>query len=272
MEQKDDSRRFYLREPMNLGEIIDATIDLFKKNIKDFTITSLVVAAPAIVLMLILTVINMTMPEDHESILAMVFIFVTFAVSFLIVIFYLNALIKMSSDFYNGVKTSFKEACAFSIKKFWKMTQALILSGIGFAVLFVITGMVFAGVTMATSNQYLAAGAAIIPFGFAIYYTFCIFLFPYVLVIEDAGVVESLKRSYELFRSSRNSMMKIILVPYLINALTIVATFIPFLGSFLVFLTYPLPIIAMTLVYYDIRIRSEGYDLMLQAEKLDSGL
>lgn len=261
-----------LREPMNLGEIIDATIDLFKKNIKDYTVTSLIVAAPALILMVLLSAINLASPEDQESLLAFVFMAFSFIISFVIVIFYMNALIKLSSDYYNGLKPTFKDALKYSLEKFWKMGFAILALSFILILLFSFTALFFAGVMALTSNKILAAVATLIPLGFTIYYTFCIFLFPYVIVIEDLGIMDALKRSMELFRSSRNASMKIILVPYLINALTLVCTFVPILGSLLVFLSYPLPIIAMTLVYYDIRIRYEGYDLMIQAEKLNSGI
>jgi hypothetical protein len=257
---------------MDFGETIDATLDLFKKNIRDFTITSVIVAGPALILSIILSVLNLATPEENENILVVIFMAITFAMSLVIAVFYMNSLIKLSSDYYLGLKTTFKDALRFSLKKFWKMCFALLAAAIALLLLMGLSVLAYFGVMAAGAGNIAAIIAAIVPMGFFTYYAFCFFLFPYIIVIEDLGIIDAFRRSRDLFRSSRNATLKVILIPYLINALTLVCVFIPFAGSFLVFLSYPLPIIAMTLVYYDIRIRYEGYDLMIQAEKLNSGI
>lgn len=271
--QNNKLESFYYYEPMNLGEIIDQTLDIFKRNFKDYAISCLIIMGPMFVLMIAFAILNIFSKSEDITIFLYILIPFTF-VSVIASLFFMLVMIELTSDIYENKKVSFWQVFQSAFRKWWRFSFAVFLVSL---VLILILGIIFLayfGVTALTKNNALAIIFCIFPFALFMYFLFAYFLAPYVVVIEDLTPMEALKRSVELFRYSRNSALKIMLVPSLINGLTFAFTFtvslIPFVGSLLVFLTYPLPIIAMTLVYYDIRIRHEGFDLLVQAENLAS--
>ena len=114
---------------------------------------------------------------------------------------------------------------------------------------------------------------------------------PQAIVLEKLGGIEGLRRSWRLVRGSFWRVLGITLVLSILVAIigqgpayviTIVASALPFpaLGivinavtqALINIVVLPLEFAAFTLLYYDLRIRKEGFDLQLMAEQLRPSL
>jgi hypothetical protein len=107
------------------------------------------------------------------------------------------------------------------------------------------------------------------------------FAIPAVTVLEQRGARDSMQRSRALSRSETAKIAKTLILLYIVYGVLLLA--IPAVIGFLthelaiwqIFTTvasmflYPLVPIATTLLYYDIRIRKEGFDLQLMAAALE---
>jgi len=106
---------------------------------------------------------------------------------------------------------------------------------------------------------------------------------PIVAVLEGTGVRESLTRSAALSRGRKwhvlKTMMLVLVIFFgMVFALGLVALafanplFIAALGFVVTVLTYPMIALVQTILYYDMRIRAEGYDVQLMSERLGLSL
>ncbi|MCG8352024.1 MAG: glycerophosphoryl diester phosphodiesterase membrane domain-containing protein [Chloroflexales bacterium] len=116
---------------------------------------------------------------------------------------------------------------------------------------------------------------------------------PQAIIIEKKGVIDSLQRSWQLVRGSFWRVLGIVLVIYFLIQILIfiptsslefavggvfntpdafvlrqsILTVVVYLIQILVL---PFNLIAYTLLYYDLRVRKEGYDLQLRAASISS--
>lgn len=258
-------------EPMNLGEIIDFTLELYKKNFKNYIIASLIIFSPSFLLIGLFFALSFIMTGRSSDVTISILIIPFGLANYVISIFFLEAMIKITSEAYHGRKITYLESIRFAFQKLLPVGGTMILMLLVLSLFILLVVLSFIGGS-ALGSPIVGFFLALIPVGLFLYYFMAYSLTPYVVIIEGKLGLQALKRSRELFRSSKNAMLKVIAVPYLMYILGIVGSFIPFLSSVLMLLYYPLPIIAMTLVYFDIRIRYEGYDLLLHAERLDMKL
>lgn len=106
---------------------------------------------------------------------------------------------------------------------------------------------------------------------------------PIVAMLEGTGVRESLTRSAVLSQGRKwhilKTMMLVLVIFFgMVFALGFVALalanplFIAAVGFLVTILTYPLIALVQTILYYDMRIRAEGYDVQLMSERLGLAL
>jgi len=101
------------------------------------------------------------------------------------------------------------------------------------------------------------------------------------VMVENAGVLTALRRSRELSRGSARRILGLVLLTVVILVvLTVMVgevvaalfgnrTLANALGGFVLIPLYPATAAVMTLLYYDLRIRREGYDIELMARGLE---
>lgn len=104
-----------------------------------------------------------------------------------------------------------------------------------------------------------------------------------VLTLEDGGATAALGRSSQLSKGSRGRVLGVALLVFVITfVVAMVASVVavalpggPQVAGAITYLLYiplyPLFTCAMTAVYYDLRIRKEGYDIELMAQELGEG-
>ncbi len=255
-------------EPMNLGEIIDFGLELYKKNFKGYIIATLIIFSPSFVLFGLFFASSFIV-TGRTSDVTMGIIMILFALAnYVISIFFLEAMIKITSEAYHGRSITYLESIRFAFKKFLPVSGTMILMIFVLSLFVLLAVLCFIGGS-ALGSPIIGLLLALPPMGLLLYYLLAYSLTPYVVIIDGKLGFQALKRSRELFRSSKNATLNVIVIPYLMYILGIVGSLVPLLSSVLMLLYYPLPIIAMTLVYFDIKIRYEGYDLFIQAERLD---
>ncbi len=259
-------------EPKDYGEIIDLTIKFFLKRFSDYAYITYAVFLPLTLIMGIVFTAGPEIVDQKDPVKLALFFLISGMFSAAITVIFVGAAIKYTSETFLGNKISYKDSFRYSLKIYPHLTLTLMLVSAIIGIPGVLTfSMLIYGQSIIgpipdiiVSMLLLLAGA----YGF-----YCFTMVPYVLIIENKTGIQALKRSIELFRSSKNASSKVVMMPMFINSLTSIltmfASFVPFVGILLVFLCLPITIITMTLVYYDIRMRYEGLDLLLIAENME---
>jgi len=287
-DKRYNSLKEYRLEPLNIGEIVDQTIEIFRSNFKKYLLMTAIIYSPFIALNLISMVLFVSFlgnPGTYSktfSNLMQLFIFLAGLISSICWLILLGATAKLTSEYYLGRSMSYKEAIQYSFGKFFK------LLGTGFLVFLVITGV---GVGVGILVAVLGALASMVPvvfilvalvvgavgFYYIIILNFGLSLSLYTVILELKTGGDALKRSWKLFNSSKDARNKIIMVPAVLSFMLILVYMLPQmiapqLGNIFSVFFAPLIVIAKTLVYFDIRIRTEGYDLEYRADRLAGNL
>jgi hypothetical protein len=260
----------YLLEPLTMGEIVDRTLSIFRDNYKLYLITSGIFQAPFIIL-LIISIILMAILGNDGRIISIAILVIASLIGSVLYFLLSGTCIKLTSDIYLGKPTSFKDAILFLLNNILPYVSTIMLGGLIFLGMFVLSiGVFMISIPLISISPIflILIILSLIPFGVSFYYLFSYMLTPNVVIIEGRILFGALRRSKELFDSGRDARWKVILIPYLIQILFIVFSAIPYAGSIIVLLLTPIQVIAMTLVYFDIRIRYEGFDIELDTEKI----
>ena len=142
---------------------------------------------------------------------------------------------------------------------------------------------VFLSALVANFVKWLVIGLAAMFFLVPGIYLFAAwFAVPAVVVIERLGPMAALGRSADLSRDNKLRILGTLAVAWLIYLAVLYLVVIPtalsgsliastigqlVVGAFV----YPLIPAVTTVLYYDMRIRKEGYDIQLMSQSLDSG-
>lgn len=277
--------------PLSVGELLDRTFRLFRRHFLTFTLIAIIMQLPVSILQIgsTLMVNNFTFDPlagnpfpNTDFILPTVL--VTFGIgfaSFIITQVGTAALTQAVADSYMGRAVSFDSAFSRLGNSWFTLILASIVAGI---FIFGLTIPVILGALI----PCLGFLVAIVGFFFiTAVASILVSLLPPVVVLERAGVVEAVKRAWAL---SKLRFWWVFGYLILLSVLTVVIIFGPaaVIGAVLgivlgemsiltqsivqqsatlvltaVFL--PIRIAAITLMYFDLRIRFEGFDLMVLA-------
>jgi hypothetical protein len=256
-------------KPMDIGEILDKTFKLYKNNFKTYLTISALGILPgfilAVLIFITLYILGANDSANDSTLIAIVAIGLLGIIPVVMVsIASTGAIVKVVSKQLLEEKLNYQEAFKFGFKKMWPIFGAAILL---FVAAFV--GTIF----------------LIIP-GIFLYYIFL--LYAQAIIIEDKGAFQSLSRSKGLikgnwWRTFGISIVMTILIGFLANIVSIpaqiafplllgedIGIFIGYIVSFgISMILAPLTQIARTLLYFDLRIRKEGYDIQVMTEKLE---
>lgn len=230
--------------PRSATEIVDATFQLLRAHYVQLVTITAVLYAPLVILQLVLS-----------AELLLVVLLVSVVTNALVT----GTTILMVSDAYLGRQPDAAGALRATSRRLFTLTftaieQGLIISA-GF-ILFLVPGFIFA-----------AWAISMVP----------------VVVLEKRGLRAAFGRSRELARGMVGHVLKALLLILVIYfAGVIVLGFVTasigmeernmnLASSLLGVLIAPLLGVGITLIYYDLRIRKEGFDLEMMAQNLDSG-
>jgi hypothetical protein len=282
--------------PMSFGEILDGSLTLYRRNFGVFlrlAIASLIVPVLLIAYFMIFMVNQlmmavMMMMIDPVLIAMIVLIVVTYIVGTLMMT---AGTIRVISDSYLNRPTTFGQAIGLGVSKIWPLFIVGIAKGILLALLGIVVGGVLAvgGPMMAGSG---AVGVVVLVVLAILGVWFCIWVAagygvttPVVVLETLGGSFEAFGRSWGLTRGSRGKVVGLFIVATLLFSVVpqfilqfiagAVMTGSPGAGMAILFASYLLPIVlypaiscVVTLMYYDLRVRREAFDLQMLSQQL----
>jgi hypothetical protein len=255
---------------MTVGDILDTTFTLYKKNYKGYwTLAAMgvVPAAMVSILFMILFPVNSFAEFDlffFEPTVLMGSLLSGF-LSFVIQTVMYAGMIKYVSEHINDREMEAKDAFMFGLRKFIVVFLGGLLVGLAFILGFI---------------------ALIIP---ALYLGVLFALYVHAIIIEDASPWDSLMRSRKLISGSWWRSLGIFILIGVLSAIISLLATAPleiFSGAFffwdpylqgLINILYNIPVsiivtpisaIAYTLYYYDLRVRKENLDLDVMIDQL----
>jgi len=295
--------------PMSTGELMDRTLGLYKRNFKLFVgIASL---GPATYLLFQLLTIGSASVQARNSTsvnpISAAGLGFGFLAGFLIMLAGMaiayGATVRAVAAVHLGLPIRIMEAYRSLRGKLWRIIGVFVcmgllafLAAIGASLLVVVIILMLRLLAIADPSRGGQIFTMLIGFGtiLIIAISSLVVWVRYVLaiaccVVEDLGVVKSIKRSAALSKGSRFRIFLIyivfvVLAVILSAALGLLAggvgALIPnvtvrlilvYLASFVAsLLTGPLATIGIALVYYDERVRKEAFDLQFMMSSLDS--
>jgi hypothetical protein len=156
-----------------------------------------------------------------------------------------GAIIHAAAD-QNFNSIDFKRSYLYSFKRFFQLLGADLLKGISITLM----------------------AMTIIGLPFAVYFIFRWIFTNEVVIIEKSNVNQAFARSSQLFRDKKGRN-RIFGVSIIFGIILMVVQQIPYLGMLLGALVTPITTIAMVYLYFDLRVRQEGYLPMNLARELD---
>ena len=277
--------------PLSIGELLDRTFRLFRRHFLTFALIAIIMQLPASILQIgsALMLNNFTFDPLAENPfpntdLILPTVLVTFGIgfaSFIITQVGTAALTQAVADSYLGRPVSFDSAFSRMGNTWFTLILATIVGGLfifGLTIPIILGSLIpCLGFLVALLGFFFLGGIASI----------LLSLLPPVVVLERAGVIDAVKRAWAL---SKLRFWWVLGYLFLLSVLTFVIIFGPaaviggVLGIILgetsilaqsivqqsatlvltaVFL--PIRIAAITLMYFDLRIRFEGFDLVVLA-------
>ncbi len=245
-------------EPMGIGEILDAGIELFKKNFKKLYLITLLGYLPFAAIIIIAAVAAAAVGADESGFMVIfgLIVLILFIPAVIGIIAMKGALIKACDDSLFGREIAVKESLRFGLKRFFPYFVAALLSWLAIAfgyLLLIVPGILFQT---------------------------WFFLISPVTFLEGTGYVSALGRSRELVRGYFWRTFGFVVVMGLlgfamIGAISQVISMIPVVGQiagiFIQIAVMPLQAVVTTLYYYNQKAIMEGHDLKLRADYLYSG-
>lgn len=251
--------------PMTIGDILDRSIRLYKDNILKFIGIIILIKGPYLILENILMDLIESSASPATQIPGNAILILKLLEPVFIVPILTAAMTTAISERYLGMDIDISEAYSRAWKRFFPLLGTILITGIiivaGF-MLFVIPGLVL-----------------------WIWFAFV----PQTVIIEAEGGVSAMKRSKYLVKGFfGKTFILLILIFIAISLVTGMISFgitklLPFLGQYSTALGYgaanvvsvllePFKVAAMVLLYYDFRIRKEGFDLEVMAEELEASM
>ena len=287
--------------PLGFGEILDGAFTLYRRNFVTFAVTTLIptLAMGAGFLLLGRGLFSTLASDDPMEIIGSFFtgMFVLMIVSVLAALVMWPALTREAAQAYTGQPTSVADGFSFGLRAALPLLGAGILVWIGMMVAGFVVGLaltVVAGVlaVMGTVGQLLAGLVMLCGYlGFMLGSVAILFAVVPAIVVEGAGPLEALERSFTLARGALPRIVGLMLVTGLITYLPMLAALaltggftqmmnpqaLPTPAQFMTqmvlsmgvgILTTPFLASVIVLLYFDRRVRTEALDVRMMADHL----
>jgi hypothetical protein len=282
--------------PMNFGEILDGSLVMYRRYFGLFFKLAAVVLGLPLVLLVYFSArwqaALLTRTQDPTAALsALAWLFPIFIFSYLASLVLTAGTVRIISDAYLGRTPRLRDALSLGLSKMW----GLVGVGLGkFAILLlcmVAVGIVF-GVLVVLAKSLGAVGVLLmIAAGVAGVWLVVFALCGYgvttpVVVLEELGsAFDAFRRSWELTRGFRGKVFGlgavafllfnmlptwIVQIPVMLTRLTMPGLSIALgaLGTVVTVILAPAIAAVITLMYYDLRVRREAFDLQVLGQQL----
>ncbi len=279
--------------PRGAGELLDAAISLYRRNWRTFMAIAALVIVPFTVLQqyAVSTAVEpfrdirsvQDLQAAHEASLRIFILSLALAaVGFLLVYPLITAaLVRAVADSYLGERISVGRAYAAALRRLAPLLGAIVLQLLGVVAVFVPVVVVAIATGSAAVAVPLGMGALVVAM---LVYARLLFAASAV-VIEAAGPVRALVRSWELSLRSAWRILGVVLLAALLAGIVNIILVLPvnFVEGVRTGEAWVLPAIATSvaqvitnpfvtmmpvLLYFDLRIRKEGFDLAMMAREL----
>jgi len=257
--------------PMGVGEILDGAFTIYRRHF----ITFLALGVTVLWLPVVLTVyVQLSGPRQHAGILFLAAILQYFAGLLLTA-----GVIRVISDFYLGREASVSQALALGAQKVWPLFVVGLGKAVVIGLIVFVLGLVAAiSIPMLTKTGALGAIIAVALLATA----------TWVVVLERLGSsFDAFGRSWDLIRDRKLKVLGLALVAFILvgvpsagigavagalrfSSSTTAAVLLVVAAVLPVILTPVLPCV-FTLMYYDLRVRREAFDLELLSQHLGAG-
>jgi hypothetical protein len=270
--------------PMGVGEILDGALTMYRRHFGLFAKVGVVAMWLPTAMLIYVQLAGGA--EQHIFLFVVAWIIGQFAGLFLTA-----AAIRIISDSYLGRTAELGEALSLGASKIWP----LLVVGLGkYIVLFLLFLVVGVVVSLTVPALAVSGGGVAVLFLFLTFLGACwLILFvmcgyavttPVVVLESLGGSFDAFGRSWDLTRSFKFKIFAIWFVAILMIYLPILAlgalggyfsiTF-PLLGIVIQIISAALPIVMypvfsciLTLIYYDLRVRREAFDLQILGQQL----
>jgi hypothetical protein len=284
--------------PLGFGEILDGAFTLYRRHFVAFFLTALIPFAPVVLIYArwMGTLVEADPEMAAENVGLAILLGIATAVAMTIVI---GALTHLVAKAYAGEPVSIGDGFRNGFRRFFALIGAGIVGYvtalativiIAFAAALVIPIAEMAGGVVAVVVTLIIGIAASVLMVVAMSSLFAIIP---AVVVEEKGPIGAVARSWQLARGGRMRILSVLGVTWLITMLPVfgiafvtgfVAAFMDpeslatattgelwvenLIASISGTVTFPFWVAAMVLLYYDRRIRAEGYDLEVAVESL----
>lgn len=285
--------------PMTIGDILDQSIQLYRSNFLKFIAIVILIKGTYMIFGYAFKELIMLLFEGTGEDAVQIAIYADYLITLLLRVLELlfiapivvAAMTMAISERFLNRDIGVTEAYRRILKRFLPLLGTTLLAGTIISI--VLFTCVFVGFSMAAAGAQ--PGILIIMIGGVlagvlwIWYAFI----PQTVVLEGEGGISAMKRSKYLVKGSFiKAFVLIVLVFIAVILITEIASFSIFkllsllgqygdllaggastgLSNVISILLEPFRIAAMTLLYYDFRIRKEGFDVEIMAEELESDI
>jgi MFS family permease len=287
--------------PLSVGDIIDRTIRLYRTN---FVLLFVVAALPTLIVEVLQRAFGLTQTFDLGDFTSAlntpggtvilprqlqpanpIAAFVVGLLSFALFIVQFGALIHLVGQRYLGRPASIREGFSEGLRA----APRLFLAGLLVVAVIAIVFLVLVVGVAALNSQAFAALAVIIGLiGFFILFPFMLMSLAVLgpaVVLEGLGPIAAIRRSFHLMERARWRAFGLYILMGIISSLLGLIFTVLFFVSFVseptiravlqgvasiasAAVSYPLLYGSLAILYYDLRVRKEAFDLQLAAEAL----
>jgi len=308
--EREQNRSVFELRPMNLADILDAIVRIYRRNFWQLIGICAVVLAPLGVLQVVASteIFSLAMAEpsgglpDIFSGVGLTGLVVYVLVLVLTTPLMQAAVAKAVAEQYLGSRTSIKAVYRFALRKWWTLLWVIFVAGLIYGGIVVVSvlplgavvGMMATGagdnVALIVIGVLLLLLAMLAVTVASVYVGVKLMFCALAVVLEDAGVMEALRRSWDLSTSHfwrvagtmgllyvmMGMAQSMVVWPVQLGATVIMGEDMAHvayalsqgLAGVMQLLLEPLLITGTVLVYYDLRIRKEGFDLVAMADAI----
>lgn len=262
----------------SVTEIVDAAFQLYKRDPLEYILVAAVAYAPIIVAQLIVMRGALTLGGPSMALASTSLIIGL--MSLFVYALMTSVLSRFASDVYLGKPASLREVLRWVIR----VVPAVIFATFGI-VLYWAIGFAPMLIGLALNFPLLVGLGAPFAIGWVFYAAARLFAVYQVIILEQPNVIRAFARSGALSRGRKGHILLTLALVFAIffllsMALAVVSTIVSALTGNLALSTalqslftvvvYPLIAITQVILYYDTRIRAEGFDIELMASALDT--
>jgi hypothetical protein len=264
--------------PRTATEILDAAFQILKQQYGTFVVLAALAYLPYIIIMMVIGASVSGQSADDQSAALVAGAFASVPLALIWFPIAETAVVVGASDALLGRSVEAGPALRAVLSRFVSVLGAALLKALLLFIAMIVCIMPV-GILVAVVGPaaFVAVPLAAIPV--AIVYL-GLFATPAVVVFERIGVAESIGRAWALARGAKGRVFGVLALAYLVViavqlAVTMIAVPLGLnevaaniAASVLVIFVYPLIGICVALLYYDARIRKEGFDLQVLAGEL----